>query len=78
MTAYEPYETIPSNALIKFSPTKAYINHNAIIIQRFIRNNFKYKKFKSWINSKNFVEWFYHPNNIGGKYHKKSMEKILS
>lgn len=46
-------------------------------LQNFIRKNKKYWRFKNWVKSKSFMEWFYHPDNFGGYYHMKNMEKLI-
>ena len=48
-----------------------------IVLQRFARRNFKYFVFKRWIKSKEFNEWFYHPDNIGGKNAKRRLRIFL-
>jgi hypothetical protein len=41
-----------------------------IVLQRFIKRYLKSRAFKLYTNSKQFKEWFYHPNNFGGYKHK--------
>jgi hypothetical protein len=48
-----------------------------IILQMFCRKNIPYFRFKKWINTREFSEWFYHPDNMGGYKHKKNMSNIL-
>jgi len=48
------------------------------ILQKFCKSNQKYWKFKRWIKSKEFAEWFYAPENIGGKIGKRNIEKLFA
>jgi hypothetical protein len=48
-----------------------------ITIQRFIKNNIKYRRFSRWIKSKTGIEWIYHPNNIGGIIAKREIERMF-
>jgi hypothetical protein len=48
-----------------------------ITLQMFCRKNIPYFRFKKWINTREFSEWFYHPDNLGGSKHKKNMMKML-
>jgi hypothetical protein len=49
-----------------------------ITLQRFVKKNYKYFLFKRWINSREGVEWIYHPTNIGGKMAKKQLAKCFN
>jgi len=46
-------------------------------LQRFCRNNLKYWRFRRWIKSKEFAEWFYSPNQWGGKVAKLNIQKMF-
>ena len=46
-------------------------------IQRWWLKNKKYRNFIKYIKSKEFNEWFYHPNGIGGKIYKRNMLTFL-
>lgn len=46
-------------------------------IQKYIKKNISYRIFKQWIKSKSFAEWFYHPDNFGGKYNKRMLKRLL-
>lgn len=48
-----------------------------IVLQKFVRKNLMFWKFKRWIKSKEGIEWLYHPDNIGGRIVKKSLEKMF-
>ena len=48
-----------------------------IVIQRRIRQLIKYFRFVRFIKSKEFNEWFYAPDGIGGKNHKIKMEQFM-
>jgi hypothetical protein len=57
---------------IRIIPYKTKDNIEKIkVLQSFCRRNYKYFKFNKYIKSKEFNEWFYHPNNIGGKMHMR-------
>jgi hypothetical protein len=45
--------------------------YKLIKLQQFIKKYLFYKKFITYINSRGFNEWFYHPNGIGGRSHIK-------
>jgi len=47
-------------------------------LQRFCRNNLKYWRFKRWVNSREFAEWFYDPEQWGGRASKRNIEKFFS
>ena len=49
-----------------------------IKIQRWRRVNFIKRMVSVYLKSKKFNEWFYSPNGIGGKQHKKSLENWLN
>jgi hypothetical protein len=34
-----------------------------------------YFVFNRWVKSQEFKEWFYSPENVGGRKHKKIMER---
>ena len=51
--------------------------NNLILIQRRFHQMLKYFRFVRFIKSREFNEWFYAPDGIGGKYHKIQMEKFL-
>jgi len=58
-----------------------YYNRNyykILQLQRWWRTNRKIKLFNYYIKSKQFVEWIYSPKNIGGRFHKKSLEYFLT
>lgn len=38
-----------------------------VIIQKYFRKYKKIKRMIRWVNSVEFNEWYYHPNNPGGK-----------
>lgn len=44
-------------------------------VQRFCKRYVKYRLFMRWIKSREFAEFFYDPNNIGGKISKRIIEK---
>ena len=71
------HETIKSlnNKCLLFSHEKNI--DKIIVLQRFARKNFKYFVFRRWIKSKEFNEWFYHPDNIGGKNAKRRLQLFL-
>uniref|UniRef100_A0A6C0ELL1 Uncharacterized protein n=1 Tax=viral metagenome TaxID=1070528 RepID=A0A6C0ELL1_9ZZZZ len=48
-----------------------------IYLQSFCRNNLRYWRFKRWLRSKEFAEWFYSPNQWGGKACKLQIKKSL-
>ena len=51
------------------------INLERVIkLQRWIKCNYLKRMIKVWLKSKEFNEWFYSPNGIEGKQHKKDME----
>lgn len=43
------------------------------VLQKFCRKNRSYFRFMMWIRSREFNEWFYHPDGIGGRMHLKRM-----
>ena len=49
-----------------------------ITLQHFVKNNIKYWRFSRWIKSREFNEWIYHPDNIGGKMAKREIEKMFN
>jgi hypothetical protein len=49
-----------------------------ITLQRFVKKNLKYWRFSRWIKSREFNEWIYHPDNIGGKMAKREIEKMFN
>jgi hypothetical protein len=61
------------NGKSRWNKTKKKIN----ILQKWIKKNFKYFVFKRWIKSKEFIEWFYSPENFGGYKHKQRMLKSI-
>lgn len=38
-----------------------------IRLQTFVRKRLLYRKLSSWVNTPEFNEWYYHPDNPGGK-----------
>jgi len=48
------------------------------LIQRRIRQVVKYYRFVRFIKSREFNEWFYAPEGIGGKMNKVILEKFVS
>jgi hypothetical protein len=50
---------------------------NAQRIQRWFRTGRK-QTFRRWLHSRVFNEWFYAPNGVGGKQHKRRMMHYLS
>lgn len=46
-------------------------------LQKFIKKMLIYWRFKRWINSKEGIEWIYDPQNIGGIYAKRDLERIF-
>lgn len=48
-----------------------------IILQRISKRIIKRKRFVKYIKTREFNEWFYAPNGIGGKTHKKNMLNYL-
>jgi len=49
-----------------------------ILIQRRIRQVLKYYRFARFIKSREFNEWFYAPEGIGGKMNKVILEKFVN
>jgi hypothetical protein len=47
------------------------------VIQKWVRRSRKGRLLSQWMKTKNFNEWFYAGNGIGGKVHKKGMEHFL-
>jgi hypothetical protein len=47
-------------------------------LQRWIRKSIMYWRFRRWIRSREFNEWFYHPKGIGGRMHAKVILQIHS
>jgi hypothetical protein len=37
----------------------------------------RYFYFKRWIRTKEFMQWFYHPDNFGGYKHKLQLQRLL-
>jgi len=54
------------------------ITNRLIVIQRRFRQLIKYYRFVRFIKSREFNEWFYAPEGIGGKNHKIRLEKFVS
>jgi uncharacterized paraquat-inducible protein A len=48
-----------------------------IVLQRFVKKYFKLWVCKRYIKSREFKEWFYHPDNFGGYKHKLRMYKSI-
>jgi len=46
-------------------------------LQRFCRNNLRYWIFRRWIKTREFAEWFYSPNQIGGRIAKNCLRKTI-
>jgi hypothetical protein len=46
-----------------------------LLLQKFCKKNFRYFVFNRWVKSQEFKEWFYAPENVGGRKHKKMMER---
>jgi len=46
-------------------------------LQKFARKYVKYCRFKRFITSKNFIEWIYAPERIGGKLSKKQIQSSI-
>jgi hypothetical protein len=46
-----------------------------LVMQSFCKKNFRYFVFSRWVKSQEFQEWFYSPENAGGRKHKKIMER---
>src|SRR5438105_3399113 len=54
-------------------------NHKFLpVLQRFIKKNFQYWRFKRILKDKRFIEWLYQPNEIGGKFSKKQLSKFIA
>ena len=51
--------------------------NKVIIIQRRFRQVLKYFRFVRFIKSREFNEWFYAPDGIGGKMNKIISEKFV-
>jgi hypothetical protein len=51
--------------------------YKLIKLQQYIRKYLNYKRFTKYIKSREFNEWFYHPNSIGGKAHIKTFYNML-
>jgi hypothetical protein len=49
-----------------------------VYLQKFCKRNQKYFIFKRWIESREFAEWIYSPDQIGGKLSKKQISNSLS
>jgi len=47
-------------------------------LQRFCRNNLGYWRFRRWIKTKEFAEWFYDPEQWGGRASKRNIEKFFT
>ena len=55
------------------------LNQNYIrlkYLQRWVRRHLLYWRFRNWIASREFNEWFYHPYGIGGRMHMRTMRRI--
>ena len=46
-------------------------------LQRFVKKNLRGWIFSRWIKSREFVEWFYDPKNIGGLMAKRELGEWL-
>lgn len=51
---------------------------NLVNAQKYARKFCKYICFRKWIHSKQFAEWFYDPEQLGGRLAKKSIQKFLT
>ena len=47
-------------------------------LQRFVKRNFKYFVFKNWTKSRAFAEWFYAPDQLGGRVDRHRFAKIMN
>jgi hypothetical protein len=49
-----------------------------VTVQKYCKKKIRYWRFKKWINTEEFAQWFYHYNNMGGYKHKQYMMSIYS
>ena len=49
-----------------------------VILQKFVKSNLTYWRFKRWIETKHFAEWFYSPQELGGRNAKIQLKKEIS
>lgn len=47
------------------------------ILQRFCKKNQKYWRFERWVRSRSFAEWFYAPENPGGRLSKLQIQRAV-
>ena len=47
-------------------------------LQRFCRKNFPYFVFKRWIETREFAEWFYSPENLGGRVDRRRFLRTVN
>jgi hypothetical protein len=48
-----------------------------INLQRWARKNMRYLNFKKWIRSKEFAQWFYASDQLGGRLSKAQISKVV-
>jgi len=48
-----------------------------INLQEFAKRYIHYRRFKTWIRSREFAEWFYNPNEYGGIFAKRQLNNIF-
>lgn len=52
--------------------------HNLSILQKFVRKYQRYRKFVRYTNSREFIEWIYDPDRIGGRISKNIIHHFSS
>ena len=48
-----------------------------ITIQRLFKKWLPFRRLRSWIKSRDFAEWYYHPERPGGRISKRIIERFL-
>jgi hypothetical protein len=74
------YEDMRDCKWIKTKDNQLFDNRLFLVkkIQKFVMINNIRKLFKKCIKDRRFIEWVYHPNNIGGKCSKKELSNFVS
>jgi hypothetical protein len=50
---------------------------NLLFLQKFVRKCQRYRRFVKYTNSRDFIEWIYSPERIGGRLSKQSIYRSL-
>jgi len=68
-----------SNPFMNHSKNLWYSNNVKLltVLQKFVRKHQKYRRFQKYTNSKEFIEWIYAPERIGGKLSKRNMQLFI-